>query len=250
MKAHRSGWVYPARLFLPALLFLSALLLPEQDLAAEALTDPPPAEEVTLQTEPLKAAANVSLTGTATAEEVRPKPAGEKRFYTGLDLSYINFEARNDAGPEAAAYGLMLVAGYRLNDYLSVEGGANWLPLADPGIILPIPLMWAPAEKGFYANLAGGMRLNLTRYSSNRVVPWLSLWYTGHYVISDYSVNGSGPTYGAGLEWKTKKGKKRQIAVRIHDFNGALEVVDRNGNMEYGRTDIRAVEVALTLFGG
>lgn len=242
MITHHSSQVLACSRLLLTLPFLIILLFPVRALAADDLQNPAPAQESSRETG--------STAGTIRADDARPLPAAGNKGYGSLDLSYINFEARNAAGPEAAAYGLIGVAGYRLSNYLSIEGAVNWLPLADPAVFFPIPLMWTPAEKGFYVNLAGGMRLNLAAYDSHRVIPWVSLWYTGHYVISDYSVNGSGLTYGAGLEWKTEKGKRRQLSLRIHEFDGDLEVKESIGNIDYGRTDIRAVEVAVTIYGG
>ena len=175
-------------------------------------------------------------------------PSG-KAGYWSLDLSVTNFKTGGILDAEATAYGLVFVGGYRFGEFFSLEGALNWLPLADYTFLLPIPMQWLPAENGVYLNLAGGMRLNLVEDSSHNTVPWVSLWYTGHALLGDFEVAGVGFTYGAGIEWKKKNGKKGRLALRLHTFDGDLEIKERNFNIEYGPTDIRAIELSFTLFG-
>lgn len=204
--------------------------------ASDAASEVVPPQDTTLQPAP--------------QEVVQPAAAVEKRGYSGLDLSFINFEAEDISGADAAAYGLVFVGGYRFGEYFSLEGAINFLPLADSYFLLPIPMMWAPAEDGIYLNLATGMRLNIVEQSSHNVIPWVSLWYTGHALLGDFDVAGVGFTYGAGLEWKKKNGKRGRLSVRLHNFDGDLEIEKRNVTTEYGRTDVKAIEVSFTLFGG
>lgn len=217
-------------------LVLVGVVLLAGSAAAESASDVVPPQDTTLQPAP--------------PEVVQPAAAVEKRGYSGLDLSYINFEAEDISGADAAAYGLVFVGGYRFGEYFSLEGAINFLPVAAAYFLLPIPMMWAPAEDGIYLNLATGMRLNVVDQSAHKVIPWVSLWYTGHAFLGDYDVAGVGFTYGAGLEWKKKNGKRGRLSLRLHTFDGDLEIDRRNVTTEYGRTDMRAIELSFTLIGG
>ena len=182
---------------------------------------------------------------TDTAEKTfrhRQKP----ETYGRVAISIVNFRA--DGVPEGSAHalGLNLKGGVRLTEVVNLEGGLNWILV--PDFPLPIPLSWMPGDNGFYMNLGAGLRFNLVRYHENRTVPWISIWRVGHGVFSDFSVGGSGTSYGLGVEGQTEAGKKWQLSLTIHEFTGNLEIYDeRDYSYEYRDTDIKAVELNISV---
>ena len=183
-------------------------------------------------------------------EQPDSKPYKAKPKWTGysfIDISIYNFDAVDIPSTKATVYGLSVVGGFRIGEIVSFEGSVNWFPFMLPPIPvpLPFPLLWLPSEGGFYLNLAGGMRFNLVKYSSHDTVPWVSAWSVGHAVLSDFSVNGNGVTYGIGVDIKGKKDRTTQLALRIHNFDGDLEIYEGDYSFEYGRQKIRAVELVI-----
>ncbi len=173
----------------------------------------------------------------------RHSPRPKVETYSSADISLINFEARGISNASAMGYGVMFMGGIRLGEIVSLEGALNWYPIE----VIPLPLVWLPSEDGFYLNLAGGMRFNLVKYSSHNTVPWVSVWSTGHAVLGDFSTGGNGLTYGIGLDWEKKHGGRMQAAIRIHNFEGNLEIYEKYFSTDYGRTDIQAIELNLSI---
>jgi len=176
-----------------------------------------------------------------------PKPSGKAtassrkvETYSYAELSIINFTADGVPNGSAHALGVNLKGGVRLTEFISLEAGINWLPFI-PELLIPLPLSWMPNDHGVYLNLGAGLRLNLVSYHSNKIVPWVSVWGVAHAVLSDFSVGGSGASYGVGIEGKTDAGKKWQVSMMFHDFTGDLEIHDEYYPREYEDADIRAV---------
>jgi hypothetical protein len=173
------------------------------------------------------------------------KPPAQWSSYSTLNISIMNFDAPDVPWASATAFGAMVVGGYRIGEIVSFEAGVNWLPIGDSSLVLPIPMMWMPADNGLYLNLAGGMRFNLVRYSDHDAVPWINVWRVGHAVVSDFSVAGSGWTWGIGCDFKKGGGKITQIALRVHQFKGDLTIYEGDWDFDYGKQDIRAVELVI-----
>jgi hypothetical protein len=181
--------------------------------------------------------------------EQRPERVGNASkpswtTYGLLDISIMNFKAEGVPDGSARAFGLMMVGGVRIGEYFSFEGGLNWFPIGAE-IPLPVPLMWMPSDGGIYLNVVGGVRLNLVQYSTNKTVPLVSAWSVGHAVISDFSVGGSGTTYGIGVDIKGDDGKVTQLALRFHRFDGDLTIYDDYWDFDYPDQEIKAVELVI-----
>jgi len=175
-------------------------------------------------------------------------PEKVSRRYNSLGLSFVNFEAPGVPEGSAHAVGLALTTGWRFSGIVSLEGGINWIPVCVP-CPLPFPLGWMPYERGVYLNLGAGLRFNLVDHHSHEIVPWVSYWRTGHGLLGNYSVSGTGNTFAFGVEGSPRGQNKWQIALRVHSFTGGLEITEGVNSVKYQDQEIRAVELLIQIRG-